>query len=711
MADNTTIDNGALTDYTVADDDDGVAKHQYVKVEWGGDGVFNKVAAGGSALPIQDGGNSLTVDGTVGISGTVVVDTELGAAAALTDNFANPTAPAVGAFLMGWDGAAWDRVSAPGGVIDVNTELPGALSLTDNMANPTVPGVASHLMGYDGTTWDRIRAGTGGTLQVDVARVFGLANGFVPIGDDTFMVVVQGSGQDNVDNTLNQLVTAAMGYVFDGTTWDRLRGDSVGGAFTQGPAATDAAVAGNPLLAGARASTATPTAVSADGDAVPLWALRTGALAVNLRDASGAELAVGGGTQYDEDTASAAAEKVTMAGVVRKDAAASLVDADGDRTELQVDANGALRVTGGGGGTEVTEDAAAAANPTGGMLMARRRDSLSGETDASGDVLALNATNNGELYVKQAGTVTVDTELPAAVTPGDTDSNPTAPEVVGRLSVWNGTQWVRLRSLLGDGVAGGGAADVIPFMWNGTNYDRQRGDTTNGLDVDVTRVQGTVTVDTELSAAAALADNMSNPTTAPVGAFAMGWDGTNWDRIRAPGGVLEVTAPTALEVVGDVAHDAAAPANPVVVGAQMETAADSAPGTRAGTDGDAVKLASMDGAQYMIGGTPQAWSYHADQSAGTVKTDDTVHAAPGAGLSLYVTSIVFSIGAATASQIFFEESTTKVLGPWFLEAVSGRGVVVAFPKAKKITSNTALTVTNTGATTYSIDVEGYIGPG
>ena len=60
------------------------------------------------------------------------------------------------------------------------------------------------------------------------------------------------------------------------------------------------------------------------------------ALHVNLRDASGNEVAVGGGTQYDEDTAATAAEKVTMAGVVRQDTAASLVGTDGDRTELIV---------------------------------------------------------------------------------------------------------------------------------------------------------------------------------------------------------------------------------------------------------------------------------------------------------------------------------------------------------------------------------------
>lgn len=67
-------------------------------------------------------------------------------------------------------------------------------------------------------------------------------------------------------------------------------------------------------------------------------------LAVVTVDVNGDPVTAGGGTQYAEDTVSTAGELVTMAGVVRKDVRASLVGADGDRTELQVDANGDLRV-------------------------------------------------------------------------------------------------------------------------------------------------------------------------------------------------------------------------------------------------------------------------------------------------------------------------------------------------------------------------------
>lgn len=204
-----------------------------------GDVTINN-AGGGAAVNIQDGGNSITVDGSVSVSGSV--DTELPAAAALTDNFANPTAPAVGAFNMGWDGTAWDRIRADGGAIfiqdggnsitvdgtvgvsgtvavtqsggwsvgllagtnnigdvdvltlpavtqgtspwvigdgggsitvdgsisvtgAVDTELPAAAALTDNFANPTAPAVGAFNMGWDGTTWDRIRA-DGGSLFI-----------------------------------------------------------------------------------------------------------------------------------------------------------------------------------------------------------------------------------------------------------------------------------------------------------------------------------------------------------------------------------------------------------------------------------------------------------------------------------------------------------------------------------------------------------------
>lgn len=51
------------------------------------------------------------------------------------------------------------------------TELPAAAALADNTANPTVPAVAAHLMCYDGSTWDRCAVTT--DVTEDVAETAG----------------------------------------------------------------------------------------------------------------------------------------------------------------------------------------------------------------------------------------------------------------------------------------------------------------------------------------------------------------------------------------------------------------------------------------------------------------------------------------------------------------------------------------------------------
>ena len=61
MADNVTLNSGS-GGAVIATDDDTTAHHQYVKMEWGGDGTFTKVSTGAGAVPIQDGGNTITVD-------------------------------------------------------------------------------------------------------------------------------------------------------------------------------------------------------------------------------------------------------------------------------------------------------------------------------------------------------------------------------------------------------------------------------------------------------------------------------------------------------------------------------------------------------------------------------------------------------------------------------------------------------------------------
>ena len=70
MADNV-IANAGAGGATFRTDDDGTAHWPYTKLAWGADNTQTIVAVGASAIPIQDGGNSITVDGAVTVSGTV----------------------------------------------------------------------------------------------------------------------------------------------------------------------------------------------------------------------------------------------------------------------------------------------------------------------------------------------------------------------------------------------------------------------------------------------------------------------------------------------------------------------------------------------------------------------------------------------------------------------------------------------------------------
>lgn len=113
-----------------------------------------------------------------------------------------------------------------------------------------------------------------------------------------------------------------------------------------------------------------------------------------------------GGTQYAEDTPSAAGDLLNMAGVVRQDAAGSLVGTDGDRTQLQVNSTGSLRVeitSGGSGGTQYAEDTAAAAGDLLNMAGVVRRDAQSSLVDADGDRTQLQVNATGALRVDGSG--------------------------------------------------------------------------------------------------------------------------------------------------------------------------------------------------------------------------------------------------------------------------------------------------------------------
>lgn len=109
-------------------------------------------------------------------------DTELPAAVALADNLANPTTPLIGGAMLVWDGSQWKRLTVDGNGIDVDvtrvsgsvtvdSELPAAAALGDTMGSPSVPNVGALLALFDGTNYVRARGDTSNGMDVDVTRM------------------------------------------------------------------------------------------------------------------------------------------------------------------------------------------------------------------------------------------------------------------------------------------------------------------------------------------------------------------------------------------------------------------------------------------------------------------------------------------------------------------------------------------------------------
>ena len=155
--------------------------------------------------------------------------------------------------------------------------------------------------------------------------------------------------------------------------------------------------------------------------------------------------------------------------------------------------------------------------------------------------------------------------------------------------------------------------------------------------------------------------------------------------------------------VGAVAHGAADSGNPVKIGGRADTTFQAAE-----ADGDRVD-ALFDVYGHLRVRTDHAnnWSYHENSSSAL--TDASVQGAPGAGLSVYIGTIVISTGAATAFNAFIEEGASTILGPYYLEATAGRGAIIKFSPPKKATANTAVTI-SCGAVLHSLDLTGFIAP-
>lgn len=569
-----------------------------------------------------------------------------------------------------------------------------------------------------------------------------------------------------------------------------------------------------------RQDTATQLAGS-DGDYTPLITDASGRLHTLEGNSAAIKTAVEliDDVVKTEDAAHSGGDKGVMALAVRQDSAAALAGADGDYSPLQVDANGALRVTGGGGGTEVTEDAAAAANPTGGQLMARRRDSLSGETSADGDVVALNSTDKGELYVKHADSVTVQAtnldvrDLAAAsdsvAVHGDvgvldqfdlTNSNPAAVAIVDAngdqiSSFGGGTQYTEdaaaaanpvgtaLNLIRADSLAGLTSADGDNVAARGT--DKGELYVKHADAVPVTDNSGSLTVDAPVGTPVfvRLSDGSSAISTLPVslasvpshavtnaGTFAVQVDGsalTALQKIDDPvlvddaaftpatssvmmmGAQLDDSSPDSVDegdagavrmssnrnlyvrirdnagnerglnidangaLAATVTNATATNLNAAVVGNASSGASDSGGPVKVGAIGVSTEPASVTSGQRVnfyatLSGKQIVLPYSLPENnlSGTASATDTsntqVIAAQGAGIRIYVTTLIVYNASATDTYVNIKDGTTTKL---VVPAPKNSGAVVPLPVPLRLTGNTALNFA-CGASVTTMHVSG-----
>jgi len=185
-----------------------------------------------------------TITAIVAIPNPLPVDGPTAAGAA-------PTTPPV--LVAGQDGAPGVirvlKTDSNGSPIPANGSSAASDGLNNTETTPTgaaggilYPRAFDHV--FNGTTWDRMRGNTTGVA---------VANASSAAAD-----AVSNTELSQTDVAGGILFPRAFGHYFNGTTWDRARGNTTG-AFVQGPVASAGANVGNPVKIGAPFNTTQPT--------------------------------------------------------------------------------------------------------------------------------------------------------------------------------------------------------------------------------------------------------------------------------------------------------------------------------------------------------------------------------------------------------------------------------------------------------------------
>lgn len=341
------------------------------------------------------------------------------------------------------------------------------------------------------------------------------------------------------------------------------------GAAAGGTSSTDDAA----FTAGSGSGTPMMGFVTADtvdsGDVGVVGMLANRQLKVTLYDSAGAELAVGGGTQYTEDAASAANPTGTVPMLVRQDTPASEVSTNGDNIAQRATQYGAaytqiVSSTGSfidtfGGGTQYTEGDTDATITGTAMLMEGAGNALVVAQGTAADGLLVNLGSNNDVTV--TGTVTAN--LAAGTNNiGDVDvlSVPAPLSTTG-----GGTEATALRVTIANDSTG-----VVSIDDNGgaITVDGSVTVSATNLDIrDLVAASDAVSVHGDVGILDQLDLTNSNPAVVAI-------VDSNGDQITSFGGGTQYT------------EDAAAAANPV--GTAVNLVRQDTPATLVSTDGDNV---------------------------------------------------------------------------------------------------------------------------
>lgn len=163
------------------------------------------------------------------------------------------------------------------------------------------------------------------------------------------------------------------------------------------------------------------------------------------------------------------------------------------------------------------------------------------------------------------------------------------------------------------------------------------------------------------------------------------------------------------EVVGSVASDAVDSGNPVKIGGKSVNYDGTAPGTATAENDRTNFITDVYGRLFVETGHPNFWNDVTN--FGAAQTNTALVAAPGAGLSLYITDIIFSCDTAGNMKLVEDTAGTPVDKLEVMYFAANGGCAISLRTPIKITANKDLGITTVNAGNHSINVCGYIAPG